>query len=152
MRVREPPKGNQYWGSLCSFSLFYRQKITKQSKRQVYRNTQKQCDEAAQKENIRLRSSPCGRLASNRFPGFGGSVGGVKKNITRNLRTGGLKHQHHCRGDWKQQDLVTKSTQTQYGGKFDGQFHKKRPEKGKKQRGYTTERFMPRNNVIMLTF
>ena len=48
--------------------------------------------------------------------------------------------------------MVTKSTQTQYGGKFDGQFHKKRPKKGKKQRGYTTERFMPRNDVIMLIF
>ena len=47
--------------------------------------------------------------------------------------------------------MVTKSTQTQYGGKFDGQVHKKRPKKGKKQRGYTTERFMPRNYVIMLT-
>ena len=54
--------------------------------------------------------------------------------------------------DWKQQDMVIKSTQTQYGGKFDGQFHKKRPKKGKKQRGYTTERFMPRNDVIMLIF
>ena len=48
--------------------------------------------------------------------------------------------------------MVTKSTQTQYGGKFDGQFHKKRPKKGKKQRGYTTERFVPGNAVIMLSF
>ena len=48
--------------------------------------------------------------------------------------------------------MVTKSTQTQYGGKFDGQFHKKRPKKGKEQRRYTTERFMPRNDVIMLIF
>ena len=46
--------------------------------------------------------------------------------------------------------MVTKSTQTQYGGKCDGQFHKKRPKKGEKQKGYTTERFMPGNAVIML--
>ena len=48
--------------------------------------------------------------------------------------------------------MVTKSTQTQYGGKCDGQFDKKRPKKGKKQNGYTTERFMPGNAVIMLIF
>ena len=48
--------------------------------------------------------------------------------------------------------MVTKPTQTQYGGKCDGQFHKKRPKKGKKQKGYTTERFMPGNPVIMLIF
>ena len=48
--------------------------------------------------------------------------------------------------------MVTKSTQTQYGGKYDGQFHKKRPKKGKKQKGYTTERFMPGNAVRMLIF
>ena len=35
-----------------------------------------------------------------------GNIEGEKK-ITRNLRTGGLKHQHHFRGDWKQQDKVT---------------------------------------------
>ena len=47
--------------------------------------------------------------------------------------------------------MVTKSTQTQQGGKCDGQFHKKkRPKKGKKQKGYTIERFMPGNAVIML--
>ena len=49
--------------------------------------------------------------------------------------------------------MVTKSTQTQYGGKCDGLFHKKkRPKKGKKQKGYTTERFMPGNAVTMLIF
>ena len=49
--------------------------------------------------------------------------------------------------------MVTKSTQTQHGGKCDGQFHKKRgPKKGKKQKGYTTEHFMPGNAVIMLIF
>ena len=46
--------------------------------------------------------------------------------------------------------MVTKSTQTQSGGKYDGQVReKKRSKKGKKQKGYTTERFMP---VIMLIF
>ena len=48
--------------------------------------------------------------------------------------------------------MVTKSTQTQYGRKCDGQFHKKRSKKCKKQKGYTTERFMPGNAVIMLIF
>ena len=48
--------------------------------------------------------------------------------------------------------MVTKSTETQYGRKCDGQFHKKRLKKGKKQKGYTTERFMPGNAVIMLSF
>ena len=27
------------------------------------------------------------------------------------MRKGGLKPQHHCRGAWKQQEMVTKSTQ-----------------------------------------
>ena len=46
--------------------------------------------------------------------------------------------------------MVTKSTQTQSGGKYDGQVReKKRSKKGKRQKGYTTERFMP---VIMLIF
>ena len=31
-------------------------------------------------------------------------------------------------------------------------FIKKKPKKGKKQKGYTTERFMPGNAVIMLIF
>ena len=38
--------------------------------------------------------------------------------ITRSQRTGCLKPQHHCGGAWKQQDMVTKSTQTQRGGKL----------------------------------
>ena len=124
----------EYWGSLCSFSLFYRQKRTKQSKRQLYRNTQKkQCGEEAQKETIRLRSFPFRSFSVEYVSWFWGrfwvgwSVGW--KKITRNLRTGGMKHQHHCRGAWKQQDMVTKSTQTQCG-KCDGQFHKKKAQNG----------------------
>ena len=46
--------------------------------------------------------------------------------------------------------MVTKLTQTQSGGKYDGQVReKKRSKKGKRQKGYTIERFMP---VIMLIF
>ena len=33
-----------------------------------------------------------------------------EKKITKSRRIGGLKPQHHCRGAWKQQDKVTKST------------------------------------------
>ena len=57
MRVREPPKGILRVFVQFQFIL-PRQKRTKQSKRQVCRNTQKQCGEEAQKENLRLRSSP----------------------------------------------------------------------------------------------
>ena len=49
--------------------------------------------------------------------------------------------------------MATKSTQTQCGGKYDGQFHKKKgPKKGTKQKGYITERCMPGNAVTMLLF
>ena len=51
--------------------------------------------------------------------------------------------------------MVTKSAQTQYGGKCDGQlqFHKKKgPKEVKSEKGYTTERFMPGNAVMMLIF
>ena len=79
---------------------------------------------------------------------MGGSVGGVKENHKKSenrrpetpaslpwsLKT--TRHGHQI--------------DTQHGGKCDGQFHKKRPKKGKKQKGYTTERFMPVNAVIML--
>ena len=45
---------------------------------------------------------------SNAFPDIG-SVGQIKKKKlkknTRSLRTGGLVPQHHCCGDWKQQDM-----------------------------------------------
>ena len=68
------------------------------------------------------------------------------KKITRNLRIGGLKHQHYYRGAWKQQDMVTKSTQTQSGGKYDSQFHSK---KGKKQKNKS---FMPENADVMFIF
>ena len=69
-----------------------------------------------------------------------------QKKFTRNLRIGGLKHQHYYRGAWKQQNTVTKLTQTQYGGKYDGRFHSK---KGKKQK---PKPFMPENADIMLIF
>ena len=62
-----------------SFSYFTDKKRTKQNKRQVYRNTQKQCGEKAQKETIRLRSSPFCSFSVEEVPGFG-SVGGVEKN------------------------------------------------------------------------
>ena len=45
-----------------------------------------------------------------------------------------------------------KSTQTQIWRKYDGQLHRKGSKKGKKQKGYTTERLMPGNAVIMLIF
>ena len=63
------------------------------------------------------------------------------------LRLGGLKPHYHCLGTWKQQDMVTKSTQTQYGGKYDG-----RSVHSKKQKGYTTETPITRNTVTMLIF
>jgi len=54
-----------------------------------------------------------------------GRLVGTKKR-GKNQRTGGLKPQHQCGGAWKQQDMDTKSTQTQYGGKFDGRCHNKK--------------------------
>ena len=76
------------------------------------------------------------RLASYAFLEFG-SFGWIKKKerekITRSQRTGGLKPQHHCGGAWKQQDMHTKSTQTQYGGKFDGRC------RNKEQTGYANK-------------
>ena len=66
---------------MYSFSLFYRQKRTKQSKRQVYRNTQKQCGEEAQKETIRLTHPLFVRLASYRFPDFVEKVGRTSGKI-----------------------------------------------------------------------
>ena len=66
---------------MYSFSLFYRQKRTKQSKRQVYRNTQKQCGEEAQKETIRLTHPLFVRLASCRFPDFVEKVGRTSGKI-----------------------------------------------------------------------
>ena len=48
--------------------------------------------------------------------------------------------------------MVTKSTQTQSGGKYDGQFHEKRSKKGKKAKRIHHDRFMPGNAVIMLIF
>ena len=121
----------EYRGSLNSvnFSLFHRPKEKK----------------TKQKETIRLSwGHPLFvRLASNMFPGFG-SVSGVKKKITRNLRIGGLKHQHHCRAAWKQQGLVTKSTPTQYGGKYDGQFYLKKGPKRVKSKKDT-----PRNVLCL---
>ena len=50
--------------------------------------------------------------------------------------------------------MVTKSTQTQSGGKYDGQFHEKKvkEKKGKKAKRIHHERFMPGKAVIMLIF
>ena len=48
-----------------------------------------------------------------------------KKNVKKSLdeRERGPKTQHHCRGGRKHQEMVTTSTQTQYGGKYDGRCH-----------------------------
>lgn len=75
------------------------------------------------------------------------SVGKKKREkITRSQKTGGLKPQHHCGGGWKQQDMDTKSTQTQYGRKFDGRCH------NKTQTGYANKTPMPGNAVAMIIF
>ena len=75
-----------------------------------------------------------------------GRSGWIKKKrekITRSQRPGGLKPQHHCGGTWKQQDMHTKSTQTQYGGKFDGRC------RNKEQTGYANKTPMPGNAVAI---
>ena len=72
----------EYRGSLnsFSFSLFPPQKRTKQNKRQVYRNTQKQCGEEAQKETIRLRSFPFCSFSVEQVSWFWVGRWGEKKN------------------------------------------------------------------------
>ena len=47
------------------------------------------------------------------------------KKVTRSLRIEDQKPQHQYHRAWKQQDMVTKSIQTQYGGKQDGRCHSK---------------------------
>ena len=83
---------------------------------------------------------------------MGGSVNGVKKNHKKSekrrpetpaslpwsLKTTRHGHQIDKNSIWQE--------------KCDGQFHKRRPKKGEKQKGYPTERFMPGNAVIMLIF